>query len=84
MLRDESGCLLAEFNITISDYDVSVGANGWVIMAALSAETTSALHGDFGLYDIKVKAGAGTVYRIAQGSATISLEQTRPDPIPSP
>ena len=71
-LRDNSGVEAATFACTIS------GTNQ--VLAELTATQTAALPASTSFshkYDIEVEDSNGIVYRIAQGRAIVSAEQTK-------
>ena len=71
-LRDNSGVEAATFACTVS------GTNQ--VLAELTATQTAALPASTSFshkYDIEVEDSTGIVYRIAQGRAIVSAEQTK-------
>lgn len=71
-LRDNSGTLVLSFTVTITGPKT--------VLVSLTAAQTAALPASTSYthkYDIEVQSPSGVVYRIAQGRAEISAEQTK-------
>ena len=72
MLRNNAGVLAASFATSVTDPRT--------VMIELSATQTAALPASISYshkFDVEAESPDGIVYRIAQGRATISAEQTK-------
>lgn len=66
-------------NLSTEGGQITLGGAAGTIVIEVDAETTAAVQGRRGAYDLELESSDGTVTRLLRGSVAISPEVTRPE-----
>lgn len=75
-IRDAINSISTIVSLT-SASGITLGGSAGTIAPLLSATATAALDFDDAVYDLELVSGSGIVYRLLQGSVSLSKEVTR-------